>query len=112
MYLYFKDDGKLFLKSKVQENDLETTYTKKLIVPNDFILTKKIIDNSDTDTNGTEIEVEMNYDEVVSALSYAEKRSVEYPSIENQLDDLFHNGIDGWRTTIQAIKDKYPKGDS
>jgi hypothetical protein len=112
MYLYFKDDGKLFLKSKVQENDLETTYTKKLKVPNDFILTKKIIDNSDTDTNGTEIEVEMNYDEVVSALSYTEKRSVEYPSIENQLDDLFHNGIDGWRTTIQAIKDKYPKENS
>jgi len=112
MYLYFKDDGKLFLKSKVQENELETTYTKKLQVPNDFRLTRTITDNSDTDTNGTEIEVEMNYDEVVSALSYTEKRSVEYPSIESQLDDIFHNGIDGWRTSIQAIKDKYPKGDS
>ena len=25
-------------------------------------------------------------------------------------DDLYHNGIDGWKTTIKAVKDKYPKG--
>jgi hypothetical protein len=112
MYLYFKDNGTLFIKSKIQDSELEAEYTKKLTVPNDFRLTKTVIDNSDTDTNGMEIEVEMNYDEVVSALSYVEKRSVEYPSIESQLDDLFHNGIDGWKTTIQAIKDKYPKKDS
>ena len=26
-----------------------------------------------------------------------------------QLDDIYHNGIDGWKATIKAIKDKYPK---
>ena len=26
------------------------------------------------------------------------------------LDDLYHNGIDGWKTTIKTVKDKYPKG--
>ncbi len=31
-------------------------------------------------------------------------------SWEEQLDDLYHNGIDGWKTTIKAVKDKYPKG--
>lgn len=41
--------------------------------------------------------------------SYKSKRKAEYPSIANQLDDLYHNGIDGWKTTIKAIKDKYPK---
>jgi len=41
--------------------------------------------------------------------SYKSKRRAEYPSIENQLDDLYHNGIDGWKTTIKAIKDKYSK---
>tara|TARA_R110002050_G_scaffold252432_1_gene390627 strand:+ start:757 stop:1146 length:390 start_codon:yes stop_codon:yes gene_type:complete len=41
--------------------------------------------------------------------TYAEKRAGEYPSIANQLDDLYHNGIDGWKTTIKAVKDKYPK---
>ena len=34
----------------------------------------------------------------------------EYPSIENQLDYIFHNGIEKWKTDIvQPVKDKYPK---
>jgi len=41
---------------------------------------------------------------------YQRDRAEAYPSIEDQLDDLYHNGIDGWKTTIKAIKDKYPKG--
>ena len=45
----------------------------------------------------------------LDALTYEEKRANEYPTIANQLDDLYHNGIDGWKTTIKAIKDKYPK---
>jgi hypothetical protein len=40
---------------------------------------------------------------------YKMDRASEYPSMADQLDDIFHNGIDGWRTSIQAIKDKYPK---
>jgi len=27
----------------------------------------------------------------------------------SQLDDIYHNGIDGWKASIKAIKDKYPK---
>jgi hypothetical protein len=42
--------------------------------------------------------------------SYKSKRRAEYPSVYDQLDDLYHNGIDGWKTTIKAVKDKYPKG--
>ena len=40
---------------------------------------------------------------------YQYKRADEYPSIVDQLDDIYHNGIDGWKKTIKAIKDKYPK---
>ena len=40
---------------------------------------------------------------------YQRKRADEYPSIADQLDDIYHNGIDGWKTTIKATKDKYPK---
>ncbi len=36
-------------------------------------------------------------------------RKREYPSIVDQLDDIFHNGLDGWKANIQAIKDKHPK---
>jgi len=42
--------------------------------------------------------------------SYKSKRRAEYPSIKDQLDDIYHNGIDGWKTTIKAVKDKHSKG--
>jgi len=41
---------------------------------------------------------------------YQRDRAEAYPSIADQLDDLYHNGIDGWKKTITAVKDKYPKG--
>tara|TARA_R100001086_G_scaffold22032_1_gene10631 strand:+ start:287 stop:622 length:336 start_codon:yes stop_codon:yes gene_type:complete len=36
-------------------------------------------------------------------------RRAEYPSIEDQLDDIYHNGIDAWKATIKTTKDKHPK---
>ena len=41
--------------------------------------------------------------------SYKSQRRAEYPDLVSQLDDIYHNGIDGWKPTIKAIKDKYPK---
>ena len=41
--------------------------------------------------------------------SYKSKRRAEYPSIEDQLDKIYHSGIDAWKADIKAIKDKYPK---
>ena len=43
------------------------------------------------------------------AKEYQRKRKKEYPAIEDQLDDIYHNGIDGWKATIKVTKDKYPK---
>ena len=40
---------------------------------------------------------------------YKYKRVSEYPSIQDQLDDIYHNGVDGWKATIKTTKDKYPK---
>ena len=40
---------------------------------------------------------------------YKYDRAKEYPSIVDQLDDIYHNGIDGWKATIKITKDKYPK---
>lgn len=37
------------------------------------------------------------------------KRKSEYGTWEFQLDEIYHNGIDAWKTRIQSIKDKYPK---
>ena len=36
-------------------------------------------------------------------------RKKAYPSWQDQLDDIYHNGIDGWKATIKTTKDKYPK---
>ena len=41
--------------------------------------------------------------------SYKSQRRAEYPSIEDQLDDIYHNGVAAWKATIKTIKDKYPK---
>ena len=38
--------------------------------------------------------------------AYQRSRAVEYPSIADQLDDIYHNGIDGWNTKIKPVKDK------
>ena len=41
--------------------------------------------------------------------SYKSQRKAEYPSIEDQLDTIYHSGVAGWKTAIKTIKDKYPK---
>ena len=46
---------------------------------------------------------------IYDANQYQRDRAKEYPSIVDQLDDIYHNGIDGWKATIKTTKDKYPK---
>ena len=41
--------------------------------------------------------------------NYQDDRRNAYPAIENQLDTIFHDGLDAWKAQIQAVKDKYPK---
>ena len=44
------------------------------------------------------------------ANGYQRSRASEYPSIADQLDEIYHNGIDSWKAIIKQTKDKYPKG--
>ena len=48
-------------------------------------------------------------DAEAAAIAYQGQRKAEYPSIVDQLDDIYHNGIDAWKATIKTTKDKYPK---
>ena len=41
--------------------------------------------------------------------SYKSKRRAEYPAVIDQLDKIYHSGIDAWKADIKTIKDKYPK---
>lgn len=48
-------------------------------------------------------------EKLFSSFDYAKKRQIEYPSFADQLDTIFHDGLDAWKEQIQAVKDKYPK---
>jgi len=71
------------------------------------------ISNNDYDTiiwlNGTSPISKSDIETKANKIAYIGKRANEYPSIVDQLDDIYHNGIDGWKATIKATKDKYPK---
>ena len=45
----------------------------------------------------------------LAKLDYKWKREAEYPSVVDQLDLIYHSGIDAWKTKIKETKDKYPK---
>ena len=40
---------------------------------------------------------------------YISQRKAEYPSYADQLDKIFHEGIDAWKAEIQAVKNQFPK---
>ena len=69
------------------------------------------------DTNNlnkpTEAEIEAELTRLVGVWNSTEeskqKRKDMAIAIEEQLDNIFHNGVDAWKADIQAIKDKYPK---
>ena len=65
---------------------------------------QKFVD--DVYKNGTGIVEGADY---VGVTTYTEARKAEYPPIVDQLDKIYHSGIDAWKIDIKAIKDKYPK---
>jgi hypothetical protein len=77
---------------------------------------KVVVRGSDIDTceiewlEGTSEISKADIKSKMTSMEYIPKRQAEYPSIAEQLDDIYHNGVDAWKTTIKAVKDKYPKG--
>jgi hypothetical protein len=68
------------------------------------------LDTTQTQPSDAEITAEINrlqseYDNNL----FQRQRAQEYPPIVDQLDTIFHNGLDGWKASIQVVKDKYPK---
>ena len=76
---------------------------------------KVIIKGSDLDTctiewlDGTAEISKADIQAKIDATKYQRDRALEYPSMADQLDDIYHNGIDAWKATIKVTKDKYPK---
>ena len=61
---------------------------------------------NDIYTNGLGIVEGADY---VGVTAYTDARAAEYPPIKDQLDKIYHSGIDAWKADIKAVKDKYPK---
>lgn len=74
---------------------------------------QKLVNGETVDMTDAEIEevtARQTFAEAEAAANaYKQKRNFEYPSIEDQLDEIYHNGIDAWKAIIKTTKDKYPK---
>ena len=62
------------------------------------------------DANGNPVTYnEATVQAYIDANAYKGLRQAEYPSIADQLDTLYHSGLDAWKAQIKTVKDKYPK---
>lgn len=43
---------------------------------------------------------------------YAEKRRRAYPSIAEQFDKIYHEGVEAWQADIRAVKERFPKNET
>ena len=79
----------------------DSTFIPKDTINRDY---QKFVD--DIYANGIGIVEGADY---VGVTTYTEARKVEYPPLEEQLDKIYHSGVDAWKADIKVIKDKYPK---
>jgi len=80
-----------------------------------YALYSQVVTVDDTagamDKDGNKVEIDLAAVAAwVDPNAYKIKRAAEYPSIVDQFDLMYHGGMDAWKTAIQAVKDKYPKG--
>ena len=61
----------------------------------------------DKDGNSINV-VSTDVDAEFAKQEYKNKRANEYPSVVDQLDLIYHSGIDAWKAKIIVTKDKYP----
>jgi len=62
------------------------------------------------DVQGNQVTIDMDaVNAWVDPDQYKYRRAQAYPSIADQLDTIYHEGIDAWKATIAAVKQEYPK---
>jgi uncharacterized small protein (DUF1192 family) len=68
------------------------------------------LDANQTQPTEAEIAAEVTRLEAdYAAKQYQRDRATAYPSIPDQLDQIYHEGIEAWKATIAAVKQEYPK---
>ena len=62
------------------------------------------------DTDGNKVTIDIDaVNAWVDPEQYKFDRATAYPSIADQLDLIYHEGIDAWKAQIAAVKQEYPK---
>ena len=62
------------------------------------------------DAQGNKVEIDLDLVNAwVDPDTYKHQRAVAYPSIQDQLDTLYHGGYEAWKATITAVKEEFPK---
>jgi hypothetical protein len=62
------------------------------------------------DAQGNQVTIDMDaVNAWVDPDQYKYDRAQAYPSIADQLDTIYHEGIDAWKAQIAAVKQEYPK---
>ena len=63
------------------------------------------------DAQGNQVAIDLDaVNAWVDPNAYKEQRAQAYPSMADQLDLIYHEGIDAWKAQIAAVKQTYPKG--
>tara|TARA_R110000822_G_scaffold267200_1_gene390816 strand:+ start:574 stop:909 length:336 start_codon:yes stop_codon:yes gene_type:complete len=106
-YLFFKQDGTLHAQAKKLHADLVSEFPNPIAVADNYVTA---IADGVADEEGMPAPVrEKTKSEIEAEITYADRRAAAYPSIEDQLDNIYHNGVDAWKSDIKAIKDTNPK---
>ena len=93
------------------EKDVAMNHYLKKMVYKCSACNKCSVDQNEVKRHISQVKTE--YDKIVSTYNselYKRQRSVEYPDWGTQLDYIYHNGVDKWKTDIvDPVKTKYPK---
>jgi hypothetical protein len=98
----------------IMANEIRTEHAIQTLKPNaKFLLRGDVLewlDSEQTEPTTSELSTEVKrLQGIYDNNAYQRKRLEEYPSMADQLDDIYHNGVDEWKNTIKVVKDKYPK---
>ena len=70
----------------------------------------RVLEDQSFDADGNKVTIDIAaVNAWVDPDQYKRQRAVAYPSIADQLDTIYHSGIDAWKATITAVKEEFPK---
>jgi hypothetical protein len=98
---------KFFLEADVDTSIDEETFNKVIWFPSDTVFFRRDMESLPSPVTWEEFSTRLEKAQADVVWTYG--RQSEYPTIQDQLDKIFHEGLDAWKADIQAIKDKYPK---